>query len=204
MENPASCQPVRVAVERLCIANAGDPGKQTVEARKRRSGAREIADADSARRFEDTSKLPRGSRFVRKGAEGTLAENGVEERVCERQALCVTELERYQRFQLAGAGFAARLVNICFAEVDADHAAAKLLGQQERARALPGRNIEHHRTGSQMEMAREFEGQLCPAGMEAFAQQKLRRIAAVDVRAALLDGGIRKLRRGVRHASTTG
>ncbi len=88
-------QPVGVAFQRLRVTDAGDPGEQAVEFGERGVIAGDVADADAAVGFEDTLELGGCDLFAGEGAEGALAEDGVEGGVGEGEGFGVGEAKVY-------------------------------------------------------------------------------------------------------------
>jgi hypothetical protein len=76
------------------IREAGDTPGEPRELRVEPVGVQpHIGDADTSPRTEGTGELGRRDRLVGKGAEGALADGGVEHPVLDRKALRVADLE---------------------------------------------------------------------------------------------------------------
>src|SRR5712691_7949277 len=88
MINREACIPqvVRVLVDTQRIGDAGNPGKEPLQFWRHLARARQIRQAHAATRPQHAGEFCGSSHFVRKGAEGALADHGIKLAIGKREA----------------------------------------------------------------------------------------------------------------------
>ena len=80
-----------IGVHRLRVRDACNPREQSAQLLGQCRAARQIAQADGAATPKDARELCSGSSFIRKRAEGALADHSVEGGVRERQPFGIAD-----------------------------------------------------------------------------------------------------------------
>jgi hypothetical protein len=124
------------------IGYAGYPGEQSLQFRRQRAGARQVAQSYATTPSKDTRELACGGLLVGECTEGALADHRVKAAVGNSQPLGIALFESHPVSYSGLLGSQRRLLHVAGAEINAYNFAVKTGGDEDGALAAAGGYIE--------------------------------------------------------------
>lgn len=112
---------VRVPGDTQRTGDAGNPGEEPLQFCRHLARTRQVRQTHAATRSQHAGECSASRPFVRKGAEGALADHGIKLVIGKREALCIALLEADQVGDASSFGYASRLSHRILSELDTEH-----------------------------------------------------------------------------------